>query len=553
METAKGTLLKTIEIIHEKCKKSKLNSKVFSTCSAEIEIIKSAFKITEQQSALVAVIIGLSCLESIKINKIMDYLGLNKIEFLNFSQDLIKLQKRNILEAHNINDFVNDDFFLKPQLIDFLINNKPIPLELISEEVKEFTFHEFLYEIDQLSDKKDNGVIVQHQFSYEFWEIIEKYKSFKLVDFANKNLALVDAFVFFDTIIDTIAIGNNSFNTSLQSTVDDCTFRRRVTFDYIQNFLSGNTKLNTLNLIEKDINSFSDRHKIRLTEKTLNMLSEWEGLKIGFQNKKNEKLIYPQAIKKTKLFYNPKEVVLLQPLQKSLGIKSFQKLQEKLEENNLSKGMTTLLYGTPGTGKTATVYQLAKKYNRAVFKVEISETKSMWFGESQKLVKKIFTDYYQFKKEEKNCPILLFNEADAIIGKRKSAGASNVSDTENAIQNILLEELENFDGILFATSNLVNNLDSAFERRFLFKIQFETPSLENAAKIWKSKLPMLSVKNAQILAKQYTFSGGEMDNIARKVIMEEVIIGNTISFETIKLFCNSEKWDTNTITSKIGF
>ena len=57
-----------------------------------------------------------------------------------------------------------------------------------------------------------------------------------------------------------------------------------------------------------------------------------------------------------------------------------------------------MLYGEPGTGKTATVYELARKHKRAVFKVEISETKSMWFGESQKLVKKIFTDYYNFKK-----------------------------------------------------------------------------------------------------------------------------------------------------------
>ncbi len=92
-------------------------------------------------------------------------------------------------------------------------------------------------------------------------------------------------------------------------------------------------------------------------------------------------------------------------------------------------------------------------------------------GEIQKLVKKIFTDYYNFKKTQKICPILLFNESDAIIGKRKSAGSSSVSDTENAIQNVLLEELENFDGILFATSNLVANLD--FSIRASFFIQSE--------------------------------------------------------------------------------
>jgi SpoVK/Ycf46/Vps4 family AAA+-type ATPase len=219
----------------------------------------------------------------------------------------------------------------------------------------------------------------------------------------------------------------------------------------------------------------------------------------------------------------------------------------------MSTGITALLYGAPGTGKTESVYQLAKKYNRPIFKVEISETKSMWFGESQKLVKKIFTDYYTFKKTQKVCPILLFNEADAIIGKRKSAGSSSVSDTENAIQNVLLEELENFDGILFATSNLVANLDSAFERRFLFKVKFENPSMVNAAKIWRNKLPLLSAKEALQLASQFSYSGGEMENIARKSLMDEIVFGTKPDFERIISFCENEKWSGGINGTRIGF
>ena len=133
------------------------------------------------------------------------------------------------------------------------------------------------------------------------------------------------------------------------------------------------------------------------------------------------------------------------------------------------------------------------------------------------------------------------------------AGSSNVSDTENAIQNVLLEELESFDGILFATSNLVNNLDPAFERRFLFKIKFDKPSTDNSAKIWRNKLPTITEEEALYLADNYVFSGGEMANIARKCIMEEVVLGNKLTFEKIITFCNSEKWEKNTITTKIGF
>jgi SpoVK/Ycf46/Vps4 family AAA+-type ATPase len=106
---------------------------------------------------------------------------------------------------------------------------------------------------------------------------------------------------------------------------------------------------------------------------------------------------------------------------------------------------------------------------------------------------------------------------------------------------------------LFATSNLINNLDPAFERRFLFKIKFETPSVENAAKIWKNKLPTLRSKEAVHLANSYKFSGGEMGNIVRKCVMEEVVLGNKITFEKIITFCDSENWEKSTVTNKIGF
>ena len=359
--------------------------------------------------------------------------------------------------------------------------------------------------------------------------------------------------MFFDTIIDAIARGDNDFNTALQSTVSDFTNSTRETFDYVSNFLGRKTKLNTLDLLEKNKEEFGNRHKVQLTEKAVTMLRDLEGISFVQKDSKNNKLIYPDKIEKTSLFYNPLEKQLLEPVMSSMSQKAFINLQKRLKENKMPVGVTSLLYGAPGTGKTETVYQIAKKYNRPVYKVEISETKSMWFGESQKLVKKIFTDYYDFKKEEKICPILLFNEADAVIGKRKMAGSSSVSDTENAIQNILLEELENFDGILFATSNLVNNLDPAFERRFLFKIKFDNPSVENAAKIWKNKLPTITVNQALQLANKFKFLGGEMSNVARKCIMEEVVVGNKLTFEKIISFCENEKWDRKPEVSKIGF
>ena len=406
--------------------------------------------------------------------------------------------------------------------------------------------------MDILSNLKDDEKINYYYFIQKLKDLLNANIHFKLTEFAIKNLELVDSFVFFDTILDAMNCGENDFNTSLQSTVDDFYERKRDSFKYINNFLEEKTTLNLLDLIEKDSNSFSNRHRIQLTQKAVFMLKEWEGISLEFVEKKDKRLIYHDQIQKRNLFYNSGEELQLEPIKKSFSNTAFTILQSRLKSKNMSAGITVLLYGSPGTGKTETVYQLAKKHNRPIFKVEISETKSMWFGEIQKLLKKIFTDYYNFKKTQKICPILLFNEADAIIGKRKSAGSSSVSDTENAIQNVLLEELENFDGILFATSNLVANLDSAFEHRFLFKVKYENPSTENAAKIWRSKLPILSENEALQLASQFSYSGGEMENIARKSIMDEIVFGTKPNFERILSFCENEKWNSKP-KNTIGF
>jgi len=555
MKTEQKTILKAIEEIHKCAKGSKLNLDRYKKISDEIEQVSSYFGINTIEAIILSSVISLSILDEIVLKDLISFFGMENINFLIHHNEFQNLIERNIIEKKNNRRSTKEEYFVKPHILDFILSNEQIPSELIQKTTKEESFHEFLGDIDKLSDSKDKSDLEYNQFIYEFNLLFKKYSKFKLVAFAYKNLDPIECFVFFDVIIDAIAAGENNFASSLQSTVDDFTNHKRNTFNFIANFLEGKTNLNKLNLVEKDSNEFSNRHRIQLTAKALNMLQDMEGIKIGYTTSKNEKLIYPEKIQKISLLYNTNEKEQLEPLIKSMSQTAFTTLQKKLQQKNMPMGVTALLYGSPGTGKTETVFQLAKRYNRAIFKVDISETKSMWFGESQKLVKKIFTDYYSYKKQEKICPILLFNEADAIIGKRKSAGSTSTSDTENAIQNILLEELENFDGILFATSNLVDNLDAAFERRFLFKIKFDTPSPENATKIWQYKLPILNKKEATQLAKKYKFSGGEMENIARKCVMEEVIMGKKVNFDKVLFFCENEKWNStkNVNSTKIGF
>nr|WP_315133106.1 ATP-binding protein [uncultured Flavobacterium sp.] len=548
-----NNIILALETIHNTAKDSQLNLDTFDSVLVEIEFICNYFQVNKAQAILLAISFVKSCFDTFDTAVIISHLGIKKHRFLKYLEDFNILSLKSILTKTSDKSGC-EDYKLSQHILNYILSNQPIPKELLTIKVKDVSFNEFLADMDLIRNQKENKEINYIYFTIKFIDLLNTNKHFKLVEFAIKNLQLVDSFVFFDTILDALNAGSNDFNTGLKSTVDDFYERNRDIFNYITNFLEGKTALTKLDLIEKDCNTFSNRHRIQLTQKAVSMLKEWEGISLEFIEKKDTRLVYPEQIQKRNLFYNSEEALQLEPIKKSLSHAAFTQLQCRLKSKNMSTGITALLYGAPGTGKTESVYQLAKKYNRPVFKVEISETKSMWFGESQKLVKKIFTDYYTFKKTQKVCPILLFNEADAIIGKRKSAGSSSVSDTENAIQNVLLEELENFDGILFATSNLVANLDSAFERRFLFKVKFENPSMVNAAKIWRNKLPLLSAKEAFQLASQFSYSGGEMENIARKSLMDEIVFGAKPDFERILSFCKNEKWSSkNSGGVKIGY
>ena len=270
-------------------------------------------------------------------------------------------------------------------------------------------------------------------------------------------------------------------------------------------------------------------------------------------NKVSDKqLLSCDKIVEKPLFFSDALTEQLSLLRNSLDESYYKGLCARLEEKNLPKGICVLLYGEPGTGKTESVMQIAKATGRDIIHVDISATKTCWFGESEKLIKKVFTDYRRLCEKCKVKPILLFNEADAVFSKRKDVNSGNVAQTENAIQNIILEEMENLDGILIATTNLADNLDGAFERRFLFKIRYDKPTIEAKTNIWRNKLPVLSEEDAKTLAASYEFSGGQIDNIVRKAMMQEIVKGEKPTLYSLKAMCNEEKISKKS-HNRIGF
>ncbi len=296
--------------------------------------------------------------------------------------------------------------------------------------------------------------------------------------------------------------------------------------------------------------NFFDGSHLVITDKGKELFLEED--KELFEEKVNtEDLIDCTKIAEKRLFFSPSIEEQLAMLRDSLQENNHSSLCKKLKAKNLPTGITVLLYGLPGTGKTESVMQIARATGRSIMHVDISQTKSCWFGESEKIIKGVFTKYRKLCSKSKVKPILLFNEADAVFSKRKDSARNGVAQTENAIQNIILEEMENLNGILIATTNLADNLDKAFERRFLFKVHFDKPTTESKVHIWKDKLTRLSDEEALCLASSFDFSGGEIDNIVRKITMEEVINDNPLSFERVMTLCGEEKIKTG--RKRVGF
>ena len=197
-----------------------------------------------------------------------------------------------------------------------------------------------------------------------------------------------------------------------------------------------------------------------------------------------------------------------------------------------------IFYGIAGTGKTLTALALAKSLKKDVLSFDCSKILSMYIGESEKNVRNIFDKYNEIKEQTKTEPVLLLNEADQFLSSRSSGSASSSDKMHNQMQNIFLEQIERFDGILIATTNLLENLDKAFSRRFNYKIEFLKPNKDQRIALWKkllpANLPLEKDFDIEKIAK-HELTGGQIElvikNTAYKLAIQENAVFKLSDFE----------------------
>lgn len=269
---------------------------------------------------------------------------------------------------------------------------------------------------------------------------------------------------------------------------------------------------------------------------------------LGYTKEKNEdkakvsasSLIKASDIDAKELFFSKEQQKQFKTLEDLFEENRLKSIMESLRKKGMRTGFSCLFYGAPGTGKTESVYQMARKSGRDIFLIDVSKIKSCWVGESEKNIRRVFNQYRECVKTAGKTPILLFNEADAIFGIRSSGAERAVEKMENSIQNIILQEMEDLEGILIATTNLTGNFDKAFDRRFLYKLRFDNPDTKVKSQIWRSMIPELKPSQAKKLAAEFDFSGGQIENIARKKTVAALISGKEPTFAQLREMCKAE-------------
>ena len=559
--TLKQEVLSNIALVYSLAKDSKLNNSLFELTDKELSFLAEYFHITKTQALFVSIIFTLNYKgRKVDLDDLNSYFECNPMKILEYSDDFVELYEKRLLRKNNKSKRhrniklkgADEEFCINELVTEKIFKSEPIP-EILIDIVKYediFTLLEKLYELGQ---QRDDEEITTSELFEQTQSILDENTHFHLLEKTRFFGISIEEKYLFLYVVWKFLDGDKS--PWIERTFKVIYDKPNERFTQIQRFLSKENNLIKEDWLEIVEASFFDDTKMKLTEKAFDLLTECD-IKLfnkDLDKKKKENVILPGNVPFRKLIYSEHEAHQLELLQTLLEEDNLRTTQERLVQKALPKGVTALLHGVPGTGKTETVLQIAKATNREIMKVDISASRSMWFGESEKIIKQVFKDYKSYAKKQSLTPILFFNEADAIIAKRKEANTSNVSDTENRIQNILLEEIENFEGILIATTNLATNMDTAFERRFLFKIEFQKPGVKAKSQIWKSKMPQLPDEDCELLASQFDFSGGQIDNIVRKNEINEIIYGNKVNVKTLVDFCKEEMLSNQFSRTQIGF
>jgi hypothetical protein len=545
------SLLDALNRIVELARDSNLSEAFFAKGKPYIDFVADKFAITPLQAVLFA-----ACLETdddgdrMRNTSMSSFLGCStRIKSLELRQDLLALSEKRLLR--HVSWRGRETFDVPQKVIDALSRNEVYKLPKTSN-LKASDF--FLLASDFISQVKRQDIETE-DFQLEVQNLIDSNQQLPFVQCVNDlSLCWYERAVL--VYMCCILIKKGSVEVEMNDMYD--LFNHSSSIEVRDMLLKHDSPLFDKDLISNVcVDGIADSGTFQLTDKGRKDLLT--GIELTVLKIKDTQGIVPfETLNAKPLFYNPAEKEQIDELADALSIERFKGVQDTLAANGLRKGFTCLFYGLPGTGKTETVNQLAIATKRNIMPINVSQIKSMWVGATEHNMQEVFDRYRYICAHSAVVPILFFNEADALFGKRMEGAEREVDKMSNALQNIILEGMEKLDGILIATTNLTGSLDHAFERRFFYKIRFDKPSKDARMAIWKSMIGDLNDEQACELASNYDFSGGQIENIARRMVVSNIMLGHKgIDMNVIRKACEAEKVTfkkgTLEATKKVGY
>lgn len=537
-----------LQIIDDKCTDAggdiHVNPAHLGVFSSETEYLGQRMELTPFQAVLFAVIIQCNATGRCTFNNIAKHLGMTYLQFLSYASDLYALRDKWLIRLKG-----NSELKVPPEVINALMKDAPYEKPRVDGLNTIAIFRRIAGLMKATSDDQmpssqvveETEVLLDANPQTCYTQACKKYLVANRISTEERLLFYIVSYLY-------LRRGYTVFDMSdVEDYIQDENWNME-----IKDFFD----IEALDLQRKKIiepaktDGFYDRGSFSINEEIVKEM--FADIKLKSSTLKTIDLGDPTSKPEKQLFFNKEEDKQIERLSRLLEEDSLKRVFASMKDKGMRTGFTCLFYGDPGTGKTETVYQMARRTGRRIMEADVAKLRNCYVGETEKNVRALFKDYRTACEENEIKPILLFNEADAILGKRMEGAVKSVDRMENSVQNILLQEMENFEGIMIATTNLMGNLDPAFERRFLFKIRFNKPELEPRTQIWKSQFPSLSEDEAASLAEEFTLSGGQIENVVRKYTIDSVLNGQDGSIDQLRQFCREETVN-KSMHNKIGF
>ena len=536
-------LLEAMEHIVALAKGSELSDEFYNKADEYICFVADKLQLSKLQSVMLALFVDKSDDRNILASDIAEFLQCTTIQIIKCMNDVDELVCREYIIKRK--DDRQLSFRVPVDVIEALRNNEAFVVKAKAN----LSTSELMLELETVFEMRGNKELSYEQTASKTKRLLENNVNLafsrKLREYAlneeDQTLLILFCHLFANNDDDEIRFHDIEF-----------LFPKRQ-WNRIKYML--NAKCHTLQYLQLieygNDNGLADRETFRLTRKAKReLLSD---LNFSSMSHACKGTIKAKDIVAKQLFYENDTQQQIAELEGLLDEKRYQQIHSRMKEAGFRRGFTCLFYGAPGVGKTETVLQLARKTGRNIIQVNVEQIKSMWVGESEKNIKALFDNYRNQVESQSLAPILLFNEADAVIGMRHKGAERATDKMENALQNIILQEMEKIDGILIATTNLVQNFDKAFERRFLYKVKFNAPSIQTRCNIWQAIMPEISEETASWLASHYNLSGGQIENVARRYAINTILYGQPAEELPTLCKCSENESKETYGISQIGF